>query len=174
MQTLSLQAVVFRSVRLIRYTPDDKLSGIGAAAHGGHWNPKGVRAVYCGLTPEIALKEALQAQTEFGLDSLQNFPQVVFPVQVLLHRVLDLRDPSNQAKYHIDLEKLLHEQWRKKQHGDPPQIPKCHEVTANILANGWEAVLIPSRLDPSQTNLVIYLDRLLPESILREPNQGIS
>ena len=64
------------------------LSGDGAAFHGGRFNPRGVPALYLGLTPMAAIKEASQGLA-FRIE-----PLVLCSYAVDCEAVIDLSDEA--------------------------------------------------------------------------------
>ncbi len=96
-----------------RYASEaNMVSGIGAAREGGRWNPKGIAAVYCSLTPEAALAETFALQRYYGWPDFGALPRVIVAINVQLAAVLDLTDSAVRRRLLLSERKLLACDWR--------------------------------------------------------------
>jgi hypothetical protein len=119
-------------------------------------------ALYTGLALHVALGERLRHTTPETLSQLGN--QRISRLRVELQAVLVLCAPAGCAETGIDgleLETLC----------DPVDYRRCQQI-AVIAREVAEALIIPSCTRFAEGNLVIFPDRLLPESsILVEETQ---
>ena len=166
MQTQPLQTVAFRSVRIGHYWPSNPLSGLGAAKYGNHWNPQGIPAIYCSLRQDTTVLEATLTRLGHDTLDLSRYPQVLFAIQVVLSKVVDLSLPEIQAALAVNIQDLVQENWHEKL--DTGQTPKSHHVVEKLLKLGVEGILVPSRHDPKVNNLVVYPRNLQAESSISE------
>lgn len=78
-------------------------------------------------------------------------------VMVNVKKVVDLTDPSTQARYGVDAELLTAEEHEP-----------CRQIAARLRAEGVEAIWTFSAADkPEGRQLVLFLDRLGPGSYVR-------
>ena len=127
-----------------------KQNPLRANVRGARWNPPDVSALYTSLTEATAraeFKYIVEAQPIPPSDTIS-----VHRLRVRLERVVELSE--------LDLRQL----GIKLQ--DLPdtldgQLP-CREVGGAVAFLGLEGLLVPSRRDPSGTNLVIYTDQVRP------------
>jgi RES domain-containing protein len=157
---IALDQVVYRSAAIKHANADDFLSGAGAAAYGGRWNPLGIRAAYASQSIDTANMEAYQSILHYGFSPSTIRPRVLAGAQVKLRRVLDLTDQSIRRRLGFTLKELLKEDWLGiQEEGDESWT---QAVGRGAGAAGFEGLLAPSVQDrPNGVNVVIFPDRLL-------------
>lgn len=69
------------SFRLCNAAYKDDLSGIGAEIHGGRWNSKGIKAVYCAEHISLAMLEILVNISKDDLNPKLDFHLLEFAMQ---------------------------------------------------------------------------------------------
>src|SRR5207248_3877323 len=74
--TLPFAGTVYRVLRLEHSSPEDAISGAGAATWGGRWNPPGLATFYASTTYEGAHKEVAAAAKYYGASITNNLPRV--------------------------------------------------------------------------------------------------
>jgi RES domain-containing protein len=67
-------------------------SGEGAYRLGGHWNSRGVRAVYCSIDPAIAI---LEVAVHKGFTALDTVPHVMTAVLLVAPASVHVVDPAS-------------------------------------------------------------------------------
>ena len=126
------------------------LSGDGAAVHGGRFNPKGVAALYLGLTPMAAIKEASQGLA-FKIE-----PLVLCGYVVDCEDVVDLCDEATIESLSIDPSDLACG-WMLMASGG--QRPPTWDLARRLIADGKAGAIVPS-FAPGATfddrNLVLW------------------
>ena len=129
------------------FTP---LSGDGAAVHGGRFNPKGTAALYLGLTPMTAIKEANQGFA-FKIE-----PCVLCSYDIDCEDIVDLRDEAGREAESMGLEDLgcpwLHIALAGR-------APSSWKLATRLIARGVAGVLVPSfapGADANDHNLVLW------------------
>ena len=128
----------------------EPLSGDGAALHGGRFNPRGVPALYLGLTIEGAVIEAAQG---FG-HKLE--PLTICMYEIDCDDVVDLRTDADRTSSGIALEELAAPWALDLAEG---REPASWHVVRRLMADGAAAVLVPSFTNgarPDMTNLVLW------------------
>ena len=155
--------VVFRTANP-RYSSEvDMLSGLGAAKFGGRWNPKGIAAIYCSMTPEAALAETFAVQRYYGWRDQGALPRIIVAIEVELSGVLDLTEGSVRQRLRVSADTLLETDWRS-------DVAKGQEsLTQRIgfaAATQFEAIRVWSATDGKTPNLVIFPQNLRPNSKL--------
>src|SRR6266851_564146 len=73
---LPFAGTVYRAMRLKYSSPQDAISGVGAAAWGGRWNPLGLATFYASTTYEVAHKEVATAAKYYGASITNELPRV--------------------------------------------------------------------------------------------------
>jgi RES domain-containing protein len=141
-------------------TPKEIVSGMGAYLAGGRWNPVGeMKVVYLSLAPETATKEALEHFRYHRLPISTALPKVIVAVRVNIERILDLTDPAIGADFPIPISELLAEDWRALIAKDVE--PASQAVGWATFAAGFQGVRVPSKPDPTGTNLLIFPELLV-------------
>ena len=131
------------------------LSGIGALKHGGRYNPKEqLEALYLSENLVVALQEvnALK-QTDRGLVGLATNPKTLLSVHYTLQRVLDLTNHGVQRQLHTTMEELIQPWLLAQSRGE---VPPTQQLGVAATAQGIEALIAPSAVNPSASNLVFY------------------
>ena len=125
------------------------LSGEGAARHGGRFNPVGMPALYCALSPLGALREANQA------GDLQ--PTILVAYDADICSVFDARDVAALDAMGITPEELAYPGWRdaaRKGSPAPTQI-----FARRLVAAQYRGLLVHSfarGATPDDINLVLF------------------
>ena len=121
-----------------------------ANTRGARWNPPGVSAIYVALSKGVALAEGQH------LASLQPQPlrsgRRVHHGNVVLRRVLDLRDPAILAALSVTAAEL-----------ETSDFTACQRVGGTAAWLGVEAVIVPSARAHG-ANLVIFEQQLPPDN----------
>jgi len=163
--------VIYRSPRLKYTRRSALLSGKGSFEHGGRWNtPGSFAAVYGSLTPDTALKEALATAAYYGLQNHTLFPRGIVAVKVKLHNLFDLTSGIIRKHLLISQNRMLNADWRMEQHKGREALSQAVGRAAYRL--GFEALAVPSKADPSGTNLVIFPDNLQTNSQITYLNEA--
>jgi RES domain-containing protein len=146
-----LQATVYRST-----APGyDVLSGEGARAKGGRWNPAGsFPVVYAASDVSAAALEVRRTALLYGFPLESLLPRHLATIRVSLGRVLNLHDPVGLATLGMAPEVLT---------DDDHRICQALGDAAHYL--GFEAVLAPSAVAPAST-LAIFPNSLTAQSSL--------
>lgn len=162
-RAVPFNGAVVRSA-VVKYANDlDFLSGAGAAAVGGRWNPPGVKAVDASLSPLTAAAEAYQNFNEFGLPLSAIRPRVLCGAIVTIGAVLDLGDPKNRDEIGFSLSELLEEDWLALQ--EQGEESWTQAIGRGARTVGFEGLLAPSARDrPTGVNLVFFPDCLQTDS----------
>lgn len=140
------------------------LSGQGAAARGGRWNPSGLPTVYACLSPQLAMIEWAAQRAKAGMTTRRHKPLTQITVIAALHHVLDFRVSGVVKTFGRPLTPLLTEPHRSQVDGDAEILAQA--VGRLAAALGLEALIVPSVQDASAHNLVIFRENLIPASTL--------
>lgn len=133
------------------------LSGEGARALGGRWNPPASFPVlYTSPSPDVLMAEIVRKARKEGFPPEQLLPRRLITYEVELLRVLDLTDPRIQKATGLHLPVFTDD-----------DIRLCQAIGEAAHYMGFEGVLAPSAAT-SGDMLAIYLDQLLPGSIVRD------
>jgi len=157
-----LDAPGFRSVGVLYANEGDLISGEGAAYYGGRWNPPGIQAVYASLDPVTATRESFQEFIKYGFKPDNIRPRVMVGVKLKLRCLLDLRSPSVRRKVGFRLDDLLQEDWHGIQSAG--QEAWTQAIGRGCGLAGFEGLLVPSVTEGRGANVVVFPDRLRPES----------
>ncbi|HYZ23001.1 MAG TPA: RES domain-containing protein, partial [Rhodopila sp.] len=126
------------------------LSGAGAAMHGGRFNPKGVEALYLGLTILTAVKEANQGFA-FKIQ-----PCVLCSYDVDCDDIADLRTEAGRAENRVRLDEMACAWFSFVADG---MTPPSWQIAQRLIAAGAAGALVPS-FAPGATdddhNLVLW------------------
>ena len=111
------------------------MSGEGAAIDGGRFNPKGMEALYLGLTIECAIREANQGFA-FKIN-----PCVLCCYDVDCDDIADLRTDASRTRHGVTLADLNCPWAADLADGrDPPSW----DVARRLIAKGRAGILVPS------------------------------
>ena len=111
------------------------MSGDGAAIHGGRFNPKGTPALYLGLAPMTAIKEACQ-----GL-ALKIEPLVLCSYEVDCEDILDLTTAAGLKTAGVAAGDLACG-WMMLAH--QRKAPPTWTMAKRLIADGVAGVITPS------------------------------
>jgi RES domain-containing protein len=110
--------VVYRSASVAYANRNDILTGLGAKIAGARWNPPSSMAtVYSSLAIQTAMEEALAHHRYFGFPIEAALPKVIVSIRVSLQRILDLTGGPKRKLLGVSRERLLDEDWRRKNAG---------------------------------------------------------
>lgn len=131
------------------------LSGEGARAVGGRWNPPAsFPTLYLGLDVAVVTAEFYRHLARQGLRAEDALPRVMYQYDVRLSRVVDLRSPASWRDLGLTADRIR---------GSDQQ--RCQAVGDAVHYLGLEGLLAPSAAGKGEV-LVIFLDRQAPESAL--------
>lgn len=129
------------------------LSGEGARAVGGRWNPPGsFSTLYLGLDVGVVTAEFYRHLARQGLRAEDALPRVMYQYEVRLSRIVDLRSPESWPDLGLTADRIR----------GPDQRP-CQAVGDAAHYLGIEGLLAPSAAGVGEV-LAIFLDRQAPES----------
>ena len=165
------EGVVYRMSTPKYATQTDLLTGAGSVLSGGRWNPKGVAAIYFSFSPETALAETLFRNRTSGVPIQNLMPRVIVAVNVVLLKVLDLRNGKIRQRLHVSVAKLLVIDWRAEVYAG--RSPTTQQMGRAARLTGWEALIVPSAADSGGHNLVVFPDSLAAESQLSVVNADV-
>jgi RES domain-containing protein len=111
------------------------LSGDGAAIHGGRFNPQGTPALYLGLTPMTAIKEASQGLA-FRIE-----PLLLCSYAVDCDDVIDLCDEATVEDLAIDPADLACGWLLMASEG---KRPPTWDLSERLVADGRAGAIVPS------------------------------
>lgn len=126
------------------------LSGAGAALRGARFNPKGVEALYLGLSIMTAIQEANQG---FAFKIL---PCTLCTYEVDCADIADLRAEEGRAAHGVALEDRTCAWFSDLAAGREP--PSWH-IARRLMAEGFSGILVPSfapGATPDDHNLVLW------------------
>jgi RES domain-containing protein len=137
----------------------EPLSTRGALLAGGRYNAKGVAALYLASSPNLAVSEHLGLGALYGVTRFP--PRLLVSIDVDLTRVLDLTAEDVLAQVRVKRDDLV------GPYSDDPSHPSITQLIAQLArAQGFEAIMAPSAVEPGQENLVIFPENLSsPESV---------
>jgi len=136
----------------------DPLSAEGARLMGGRFNPMGCPALYLASTPTLAVAEALQLGSIYGVVRFN--PRLLVSIDVSLSSVLDLTTVENLERTGFTLTDLQSD-WR-----GASEPTAAQRIGFQARDAGVEAILFPSRIEPQATNLCVFRENLLSTSQL--------
>lgn len=127
----------------------DPLSGEGAALYGGRFNPVGVPALYCSLSPHTAIREANQ------VGDLQ--PTTLVAYRAAIDRVFDCRNGEAVRGAGLRPEELADPAWRDamRRDGEAP----TQRLARMLIADGWHGLLVRSFArgsGPDDLNVILW------------------
>ncbi len=127
----------------------EPLSGHGAALYGGRFNPKGVPALYCALSPTTALREANQ------VGMLQ--PTTLVAYRADIADVLDGQDVEALARFDMDPAALAASTWRDEMKS--AGIARSQRFAQAAIEAGYSGLMVRSfapGLGDDDLNLVLW------------------
>ena len=137
-----LKATGFRSTGTKYANEADLLSGHGAGAHGGRWNPRGLTAIYASLDPVTATKESYYELLQSGFPATVIRPRVMVGLAIDLKQVLNLTDGRIRRSLGLTVADLIEEDWSAIQlSGEEPWTQAIGRGAAEA---GFEGILVPS------------------------------
>ena len=161
---MQFQGLLYRALNPIRAR--EPLSGEGARLHGGHFNPKGVPALYTALSVMTAIREANQIGT------LQPTTLVCYEADIT--PVFDATDADALGGYDMTPADLAAEDWRLKMRANgkaPTQI-----LAERLIADGYAGLRVPSFAKGASVedfNMVLWLwGSTLPAKLVLIDDEG--
>lgn len=131
------------------------LSGEGARAVGGRWNPPAsFPTLYLGLDVTVVTAEFYRHLARQGLRAEDALPRVMYQYDIRLSRIVDLRSPTAWPDLDLTAERIR-----------GPDLRRCQAVGDAVHYLGMEGLLAPSATGEGEV-LTIFLDRQAPESAL--------
>ena len=170
----AIQGAAFRIVKLRRIvqkvgnrsilTGQQALSTIGSRKIGGRYNPsKILEALYLADTPHNAFLEVdPKRKTMDGAPPINCAPRIILTVEYQLQKVLDVTNPITQNRLGTNPHELTASGWREL--NDEGLLAPTQILGIVVYQQGIEAMKVPSAIIPGAHNLVIFPDRLLPNS----------
>jgi RES domain-containing protein len=149
----AIKGTWFRCVSLRR----DPLSVVGSERSGGRFNDVGAGALYLAGTPSAAVAEHLRLGSLFGVTSFP--PRMLVTVEVVLSNVVDLTTTGAHAMHGLKATDL-NADWRGVEDSATQALARC------LRADGVEAVLFASVVEPRIRNLAVFTENLRPTSRL--------
>lgn len=132
---------------------DQPLGTLGSKRFGGRYNLKGkFDVLYLSSDHALALKEASPGSLKFT-------PHLILSVTVRLKKVISLVSPELRSQIGVSIDELL-VPWRHDQ-----DILGKEAITQRLgrlirSTKRFEAIVYPSKVDPSRSNLAVFMDRL--------------
>jgi RES domain-containing protein len=165
---VAFEGIVYRSSTPQFATNTDLLTGEGSRRFGGRWNPVGMAMVYASLSPETAMAETLANNRYYGIPIEDAMPRTFVAIEVRIHALLDLRDGRIRRRLQVSEDRILKVDWRAEVRAG--REPITHQVARAIHAGPWEGLFAPSAADTHGHNLLVFPDKLRPESELKLVN----
>ena len=155
----SFTGILYRAACVGRANPEDLVAGVGSLLTGGRWNPLGAFcALYASLNETTALNEARQQDLRQGVARWMSLPLVVTAIDADVWPVLDLFDGRIRRILRVTRARMLAESWWTIQDEGREAITQAIGRLAR--EQGFAALLVPSTIDASAANVVIFPDRL--------------
>ena len=126
------------------------MSGEGAAIRGARFNPKGIPALYLGLSIMTAVKEANQGFAH-RID-----PCVLCSYEIDCNDVADLTTEKGRGKHSVELDEMACAWATALANGDRPASWSVYD---RLYAQGAAGILVPSFAPGAETadvNLVLW------------------
>jgi len=136
----------------------DPLSTEGARLWGGRFNPVGCPALYLASTPTLAVAEALQLGSIYGVVRFN--PRLLVSIDIALTRVLDLTAEKNLERAGLTFADVQSD-WR-----GAAEHALTQRIGLQARDSRVEAILFASRIEHSATNLCVFRENLLADSRL--------
>jgi RES domain-containing protein len=157
--------LAYRSVSPAYAGAREVLSGEGVRRYGGRWNAAGsFAAVYASLTPETAVAEALAHSRHYGIPDADALPRVLVALDASLASLADLTDGRARRILRLSRRRLRSEPWRHA--ADAGREALTQAIGRAAFEAGLEALLVPSAANRVGANLVVFPERLRPDSRL--------
>ena len=151
-----IQAVYFRCTSRKR----EPLSTGGALYNCGRYNVIGCAALYLSSSPTLAVNEHLHLAQLFEAKSFP--PRLLVSIEVDLALVLDLTDGETLDRFGVSRDDLL------VPYSKDPEVPSITQTIAiEARKKGIEAILAPSALVPTESNLVVFRDNVASPTAVR-------
>lgn len=163
--TLSFAGTVYRVMRLEYSSPEDAVSGSGAARWGGRWNPPGLATFYASTTYDVAHKEVRAAAKYYGASVTSELPRVEAAFDVQLARTLDLSTRRALRQMRLTQKSLRAVDWRAANARGQEALTQAIGRLAAMLA--LEGLIVPSVGVRGGRNLVAFPRLLTPGSHIR-------
>jgi len=136
----------------------DPLSAEGARLLGGRFNPVGCPALYLASTPTLAVAEALQLSSIYGVVRFN--PRLLVSIDIALTRVLDLTAEKNLERAGLTFADMQSD-WR-----GAVEPTLAQRIGLQARDSRVEAILFASRIEPGAMNLCVFRENLLADSRL--------
>jgi RES domain-containing protein len=162
---------VYRNSAVPFANENDLLTGNGSFNYGGRWNPRSIATVYCSLTPEAAMAEALSHFRYYGWDIADAMPRLFVAIDVSFEKILDLTEGSIRQRLSVSMQRIIADDWRKLQHSGVASLTQMIGKAASLA--GLEGLLVPCCSDPTKKNLVWFPRNLSAKSkiAIRKPDE---
>jgi RES domain-containing protein len=130
--------------------------------------PIGIALVYASLTPETAMAETLAHNRYYGIPIEDAMPRTFVAIAVKVHRLLDLRVGDVRRRLQVSEDKILTVDWRAEMRAG--REPITHQLARAAHTGPWEGLIVPSAADRDGHNLLIFPDKLGPDSTMTVAN----
>jgi RES domain-containing protein len=164
----AFKGVVYCSSTPQYATETDLLTGMGSQRFGGRWNPIGIAMVYASLTPEAAMAETLAHNRYYGIPIEDAMPRTFVAIEVKLHTLLDLRDGDVRRRLQVSEDIITTVDWRAEVRAG--REPITQRLTRAAYSGPWEGFIVPSAVARNGQNLLIFPDKLGPDSKMTVTN----
>lgn len=175
--TLPFEGIVYRVMRLKYSSPDEAVSGAGAAKWGGRWNPPGIATFYASTTYAVAHEEVAAVAKYYRVSVTDELPRVEAAFDVQLARTLDLSARRALRQMGVTQKSLRAVDWRAANDGGHEALTQAiGRLTSTLEVEG---LIVPSAEVRGGRNLVVFPRLLMPGSRLRArglepPGRGMS
>jgi RES domain-containing protein len=147
------------AAQAFRHIAQDRhpLSGAGAHAHGGRWNPpESFATLYLALERETTVREFHRLAKRQGRDPEDFLPRRVYRYDVRLTAVLDVRDAATRVVIQLSDHELRAD-----------NATACQKIGEAAHHLGLEGILAPSATGAG-TVLALFSDRLNGDSRVQD------
>ena len=159
---LPFEGTVYRAMRLEYSSPENAVSGDGAARWGGRWNPPGLPTFYASTTYEVAHREMAAAGKYYGASVTTELPRVEAAFDVRLAKTLDLSTRAALRQMRVTQKSLRAVDWRKANDGGHEALTQAIGRLAAAL--GVQGLIVPSAEIRGGRNLIVFPGHLAPGS----------
>lgn len=153
-EAIKLKTNAFRSAGVKYANEQDLISGDGASFHGGRWNCRGIRAIYCSLDPLTAFQESYQEFLNYGFKAAAIRPRVLAGVKLRVSCLLDLTDHKIRRSLGFSRAELTDEDWHALQSAGEESWTQA--IGRGALRAGFEGLLVPSARNRQGNNVIIF------------------